>query len=99
MLYYGKIGLSRGIDLAKSNNSEKCMIWHYCFSNNGFEFQDSVCDGCRDLTMIILNVSDIVIITVKNVSYRCIIQNISKSEAINLLKILRLKIVGIYKKI
>ena len=28
---------------------------------------------------------DIAIITVKNVDYRCIIHNISKSEAINLL--------------
>ena len=60
MLYYDRIGLSGGIDLAKSNNSKKCMICHYCFSNYGFEFQDSACDGCHDLTMVILNVSDIV---------------------------------------
>ena len=32
------------------------------------------------------NVSDVAIITVKNVDYRCIVYNISKSEAINLLK-------------
>ena len=36
--------------------------------------------------MLSVNISDIVIITIKNVSYRCIIHNISKLEAINLLE-------------
>ena len=53
---------------------------------HGFKFQDSVCNGCHDLAMLSLNISDIVTITVKNVDYCCIIHNISKSEAINLLK-------------
>ena len=33
-----------------------------------------------------VNMSDIAIVTIKNVDYRCIIHNISKSEAINLLE-------------
>ena len=53
---------------------------------HGFKFQDSVCNGCYDLTILCLNISDIAIITVKKVDYCCIIHNISKSEAINLLK-------------
>ena len=52
------------------------------FFNPGFKFQDYICNGCRDLTML----CDITIITVKNVDYQCIIHNISKSEAINSLK-------------
>ena len=36
--------------------------------------------------MLSVNISDITVITVENVDYRCIIHNISKSEAINLLK-------------
>ena len=36
--------------------------------------------------MLSVNISNIAIITDKNVIYRCIIHNISKSEAINLLK-------------
>ena len=36
--------------------------------------------------MLSVNISDINIITIKNVEYRCIIYNINKSEAINLLK-------------
>ena len=62
------------------------MICHYWYFNHGFKFQDSVCNGCHNLTILYLSVSKISIITVKNFDYRCIIHNISKSEAINLLK-------------
>ena len=86
MLYYDRIDISEGIDLAKSNNSKECMICHYYFFNYGFNFQDYVCNGCHDLTMLSVSISDIAIITFKNVDYRCIIHNISKSETINLLK-------------
>ena len=36
--------------------------------------------------MLTVNINFIAIITAKNVGYRCVIHNISKSEAINLLK-------------
>ena len=85
MLYYDKIDTSKGFDLAKSSNSKECMICHYCFFNHLFEFQESVCNGCHDLTVLSVNISDIAIITIKNVDYCCIIHN-SKSEAINLLE-------------
>ena len=51
--------------------------------NQGFKFQDSVCNGCHGLTMLSVNISDIAIMTIRNVDYRCVIHNISKSEAIN----------------
>ena len=86
MLYFDRTDISEGIDLAKSNNSKECMICHYCFFSHGFKFQDSICNGYHDLTMLSVNISDIAIITIKNVDYRCIIHNISKSEAINLLE-------------
>ena len=85
MLYYDRLDVSEGIDLAKSNNSKECMTYHYWFSNHGFELQDVVCNGCHDLTMLIVNISNIVIINITNVDYRYIIHNINKSEAINLL--------------
>ena len=62
------------------------MVCHYCFFNHGFKFQDSVCNGCHDLMMLCLNISCIAIVIVKDVNYHCIICDISKSEAINLLK-------------
>ena len=76
------------------------MICNYCFFNNGFNFQDSVCNGCHDLTVLSVNISEIAVITIKNVDYQCIIRNISKSEAINLLKHFVLEDGGyIYKNI
>ena len=77
MVHYNRIDVSEGIDRTKSNKSRECMICHYCFFNHGFKFQDSVCNGCLDLTILCLNISDIAIITVKNVEYHYIIYNIS----------------------
>ena len=86
MLYYNKIDISEGIDVAKSNNSKECITCHYWFFDHQFELQNSVFNGCHDLTMLCLDLSDIAIINVKDVDCRCIIHGISKSEAINLLK-------------
>ena len=54
--------------------------------DHGLKVQDYVCNGCHDLTVLCHNISGIVIITVKNVDFRYIINNISKSEAINLIE-------------
>ena len=51
------------------------------------KFKNLYASICHDLTMLSVSISDIAIITNKNVDYRCIIPNISKYEAINLLKI------------
>ena len=81
MLFYDRIDINEGNNLAKSKNSKESIICHYWFFNYGFEFQNYVYNGCHDLTMLSVNISDITIITVKNVA-----NNISKSEAINFLK-------------
>ena len=67
--------------------------------NHGFKLQDYTCNGCHVLTMLSIDIIDIAIISIKNLDYRCIVHNIKKSEAINLLKNLFLKILGIYRKI
>ena len=86
MLDYNRIDISDGVDPTSSNKNKECLIFHYFFFKHGFKFQDFAYNGCHDLTMLSVNISNIAIITVKNVDCRCIIQNISKSEAINLLK-------------
>ena len=73
------------------------MICHHYFFNHGFKFQNYVCNGCHNLTMLTVNISDIAIITVNNTDYRCIVHNISKFEAINLLENSNKYILGIYK--
>ena len=80
MLHYGRIDISEGIDLVKSNNSKECMICHYRFFNHGLEFQDSVYNGCHVVTMLSVNISDIAIIRVKNVDYLCIIHKVPEDR-------------------
>ena len=46
MVSYDRIDISEGIDLAKSNNSKKCMICYCWFFNFEFKFQDSVGNYC-----------------------------------------------------
>ena len=86
MQYHDRIDISKGTDLAKSNSSIWCIICNHCFFNHGSKFQDHICNGCHDLTILCLNISGIAITTFKGVDYCCIIQIISKSEAIKLLE-------------
>ena len=39
------------------------------FFYHGFKFQNSVCNGCHDLMMFCLNISNIATITVKDAGY------------------------------
>ena len=79
MLYYDRIHISEGTDVAKSNSIKECMVCHYCFLNHGFKIL-RICNGCFDLTMFCFDISDIASITVKWVEYRSIIHDISKPE-------------------
>ena len=81
---YDRNDQSEGIDVAKSRNSKECTIYHCWFFNYGFKFQNSVCNGCHNLTMLNLNINNIAIITVKGFDYHDIIHE--NSEAIHLLK-------------
>ena len=84
MLYYDRIDISKGIDLAKSNNCKKSMIYHYwiLILDSSFKIMYAMF-----VTVWRDNISNIVNIIFKNVDYCCNIHN------------LFLKIVGIYKKI
>ena len=86
MLYYDRIDISEGIDLAKSNNSKECMICHYIFFKSWIQISTYVYNGCHDLSILCLDISNIAIINVKNVDYCCIMYNNNKSEPINLLE-------------
>ena len=87
MLYYGRIDISEGINFKKTNASKECNIYHcWYFLNTGFKFQPNVCNGFHYLLMMPMNLSDIYILNIKNTDYSCIINRISKSEAIKLLQ-------------
>ena len=87
MLYYDKTVVSEVIDFDKTSASKECNICHYWyFLNKGFKFQSYVCNGCHDLLMLSMNLSDIAILNINGSNYHCIINSITKSETINLMK-------------
>ena len=87
MLYYNIIDVSEGIDVNKTSSSKECNICRYWyFLDEGFKFQHDICNGYHDVLMMSMNLSDIAILNNIGVDYRCIIDGISKSEAINLMQ-------------
>ena len=52
----------------------------------GSNFKTWFKNGCHDLTVLYLSIIDIVIITVQDINYHCIIHEISESEAVYLLE-------------
>ena len=87
MLYYNRINVSEGIDINKTSVSKKCDICHYWyFLEREFQFQNYVCNGCHDVLMISMNLSNIAILKIYGVDYRCIIIGISKIEATKLMQ-------------
>ena len=85
-MYYDRIDILKRVIVTKSNNSKECIICYYWFFSRGFEFQDSICNGCHDLTIYCLDISDISIIAVKGIDCHYVFIHDSKSEANHLLK-------------
>ena len=86
MLYFDRIDVSEGIDADKTNASKECNIYHQCyFLDKGFKFQLDVCNGCHDLLMMSMNLSNVAILDIQGVAHRSIINGIIKSEPIDLL--------------
>ena len=79
MLQYERIDISEGIDFEKTNKSVECMICHYWyFKDIGFKYQQYVCNGCHDFSMVVQKLDDFVILKVKGVDYRCCGVHMSK---------------------
>ena len=86
-LYFDRIDVSEGVDVNKTSKLKECDICHYWyFLNKGFKFQPYVSNGCLDLLMMPMNLSDIAISKIKNADYHCIITGINKCEAIKVLQ-------------
>ena len=56
----------------------------YWYFDHGLKFPKYACNGCHELVMLCLNVSNITIITVKSIDYCCIFYDITKSDGIYL---------------
>ena len=56
------------------------------FLDKGFKFQPNVCNGCYDVLMMSMNLSNIDTLNINGADYRCIVNGISKTESINLMQ-------------
>ena len=86
VLYFNRIDVSEGINVNVTSASKEyiiCQNWY--FLDKEFKFRSGVCNGCRDIIMMSMNLSDIGILRIEGVDYCCIINGISQSEAIALL--------------
>ena len=61
-----------------------CHCWY--FKDISFKYQPYVCNGCRDVSIIVQNLDDFVILRIKSVGYRRCVVNRSKKDAASLLK-------------
>ena len=56
------------------------------FFNKDLKCQLSVCNGCRDLLMMSMNLTNIAFLKIKRSDYHFLISRINKNEAINLIQ-------------
>ena len=85
MISYERIEKSESINFNQNAGSKECMICHYWYFSNGFKYQPYVCNACHDFIMVVQNLSDFFIVTIKNIDYRVYIANVDKKAAIYLL--------------
>ena len=70
MIQYEITDVSEGIDLNKTGVSKDCMIFHYWyFKDSGYEYEQYVCNGCHDLSMIVFDIDNFMILNIKSVDY------------------------------
>ena len=86
MLQCERIDIFEGIDFDKSNKSVEYMICHcWYFKDIGFKYQPYVCNKCHDLSKVVQDLKDLMILKIKGADYRCYVFNMSRSDTINLL--------------
>ena len=60
-----------------------CHYWY--FKNIGYKFQSYVFNTCHDLSMMVYDLDDFMILNKKGVDYRCSVFNMSKNTVTKLL--------------
>ena len=83
MLQKEKIDASEEIDVNKISASKECELCHYWFFKDvGFKFEEQVCNRCHDLLTIAHSLRNIVTLSAKLATLRCLLIGISKNEAL-----------------
>ena len=86
MLENGRIDISEGINVNKTNLSKECDIYHYCcFKDIGFKYEPYICNDCHDLMQQAMSFKNIAIVYVKGNAYRINFWYVSKDDAVNIM--------------
>ena len=83
MLQYEKSDVSEGIEVNKTNASKEYELCHYwLFKDIGFKFEEHVCNGWYDLLTMAHPLKNIAILSGKGATFRCLLMDASKNEAL-----------------
>ena len=86
MLEYDRTDISEGIDINKTNASNKYKICHYCyFKDIGFKYEPYLCNGCHGLMQKAVSFNDVAIVYVKGSAYRIHFWYMSKDDTISIM--------------
>ena len=78
-----KNDVSEGIDINKTSASKEWELCHYWFFKDvGFKFEEHVCNGCHDLLTMAHSLKNIAILSAKGATFRCLLMDTSKNEAL-----------------
>ena len=87
MLKFEKTDASEEIDIDKTSVSKECELCSHCFFKDvGFKFEEHVCNRCHDLLAMAYSLKNIVILSAKGNTLRCLLRGISKNKALKKIK-------------
>ena len=88
MLEYDRINISEGIDIKKcKETSKECNLSKfYYFLDKNFNYGPYLCDGCYDMSLKAVSITNLAIINHNGNHYRVNFAFISKKDAFNLNK-------------
>ena len=87
MLKFEKTDASEEIDIDKTSVSKECELCSHCFFKDvGFKFEEHVCNRCHDLLTMAYSLKNIVILSAKGNTLRCLLRAISKNKALKKIK-------------
>ena len=87
MVHYDRIDIFEDVNVNKISVLKECNICHYWyFLTKGFKFQQNVCNGYHDALMMSMNLNNIAILSIHGIDHCVIINGISKSGTMGLLR-------------
>ena len=87
MLEYDRIDICEGVDVNKTNLSNKCdkIGTNWYFKDIGFKYEKYLCNVCHDLMQKAVSFNNVAIVYVKGSAYRIHFLCLSKDDAINIM--------------